>query len=55
MLAVRGVGDDGITLYILGVFHGGNLVARHVRFGIGVALHYFIQGRALGIGLVVGA
>lgn len=54
ILAIGCIGDDCVTLGVLRALNSGDLVARHVRLGLGVAAHYFVQGGSLGLGLIVG-
>jgi hypothetical protein len=53
-LAIGGIGNHSVSLGILGAFSIRNLVAGYIRLGLCiVALDYFVQRWALGLGLVV--
>jgi hypothetical protein len=54
-LAVGGIGDDCISLNILGGIDGRNLGARYIGLCLSFVLDYFVESWALGLGLIIGA
>jgi hypothetical protein len=54
-LAIGCIGDDCVSLNVLGVIDGRNLGARYIGLGLSLVLDYFVESWALGLGLVIGA
>jgi hypothetical protein len=54
-LAIGSIGDDCVSLNILGGIDGRNLGARYIGLGLSFVLDYFVESWALGLGLIIGA